>query len=127
LFQFNLNLNNLLFLKEAPPERPRSIEPRVIKISGKLLPPPPRKVVIERLPQMPNKPQPIIIERWLPYQTENVKRRVVFQKQPDPVQAKPRNVNDSFFGIFQNKISILLINKILFKGNCRMANPRSKC
>ena len=56
------------------------------------MPPPPRKVVIERLPQMPQKPQSIIIERWLPYQ-ENLKRKVIFQKiASDPIVIKPKNV-----------------------------------
>lgn len=41
---------------------------------------------------LPQKPQAVLIERWLPY-TE-VKRRVVFNRptEPDPVVVKPRNV-----------------------------------
>jgi hypothetical protein len=56
------------------------------------MPPPPRKVVIERLAKLPPKPQSVIIERWLPY--EEVKRRVIFKKseKPDPVTVKPKNV-----------------------------------
>jgi hypothetical protein len=55
------------------------------------LPPPPRKVVIERLPPLPCKPQAVIAERWLPYAT--LKRRVIFQgAPPDPIIVKPRNV-----------------------------------
>lgn len=80
-----------LVIREAPPTPPLPVESRIIRISGKLLPPPPRKVIIERLPPIPSKPQPIIIERWLPY-SQNVKRRVVFHKQPDPIYVKPRNV-----------------------------------
>lgn len=80
-----------LIIREAPPDPPPYIPPRVIKCSGKMLPPPPRKVIIERLPPVPEKPQPIIIERWLPY-NRNVKRRVIFQKQPDPIYVKPKNV-----------------------------------
>jgi hypothetical protein len=65
---------------------------RVITISGKRLPPPPRKVVIERLAPLPSKPQSVIVERWLPY--SEVKRRVIFQRscEPDAVACKPRNV-----------------------------------
>jgi hypothetical protein len=60
------------------------------------LPPPPRKVVIERLPPLPCKPQAIIAERWLPYTA--VKRRVIFQgAPPDPIIVKPRNVNYIFY------------------------------
>jgi len=35
-------------------------------------------VIIERLPAMPVKPQPIVIERWLPY--PKMKRRVVYNR-----------------------------------------------
>ena len=56
------------------------------------MPPPPRKVVIERLAPLPSKPQSVIVERWLPY-NDNLKRRVVYQRPPpDPVVVKPRNV-----------------------------------
>ena len=65
---------------------------KLITIFGRRLPPPPRKVVIERLAPLPSKPQSVIIERWLPY-NDNLKRRVVFQKAPsDPVIIKPRNI-----------------------------------
>ena len=55
------------------------------------LPPPPRKVVVERLAPLPSKPQAIIAERWLPY--SEVKRRVLFKPAPpDPIIVKPRNI-----------------------------------
>lgn len=81
-----------MVIREAPPEPPISVGRKVITISGKRLPPPPRKVIIERLAPLPSKPQNIIIERWLPY--NEVKRRVIFNRStvPDPVVAKPRNV-----------------------------------
>lgn len=81
-----------LVVREAPPQPPSAVGTKRITISGKRLPPPPRKVVIERLAPLPSKPQNVIIERWLPY--GEVKRRVIFNKstQPDPVVAKPRNV-----------------------------------
>lgn len=81
-----------LVVREAPPEAPPAVGTKKITISGKRLPPPPRKVVIERLAPLPSKPQNVIIERWLPY--GEVKRRVIFNKssQPDPVVAKPKNV-----------------------------------
>jgi hypothetical protein len=65
----------------------------LITISGKLLPPPPRKVIVERLPPVPSHPPAIILERWLPY--PKVKRRVIYQKaapKPECVYPKPRNV-----------------------------------
>ena len=81
-----------LVVREAPPQPPKPVGPKLITIGGKRLPPPPRKVVIERLAPLPSKPQSVIIERWLPY-TQG-KRRVIFQKAPgpDPVSVKPRNV-----------------------------------
>jgi hypothetical protein len=81
-----------LVIREAPPQPPAQVGRKVITISGKRLPPPPRKVIIERLAPLPAKPQSVIVERWLPY--SQTKRRVIFQKgaQPDPVVVKPRNV-----------------------------------
>ena len=67
-----------LVVREAPPEPPRAVGTKRITISGKRLPPPPRKVVIERLAALPTKPQNVIIERWLPYAEQ--KRRVIFNK-----------------------------------------------
>jgi hypothetical protein len=56
------------------------------------LPPPPRKVIIERLAPLPAKPQSVIIERWLPY-NDKLKRKVIFQRAPaDSVILKPKNV-----------------------------------
>jgi hypothetical protein len=81
-----------LVIREEPPKPPVIPGRKLIKISGKKLPPPPRKVVIERLAPLPPKPQSVIIERWLPYQ-ENLKRKVIFQRAPpDPVLMKPKNL-----------------------------------
>jgi hypothetical protein len=81
-----------LIVREAPPRPPGAVGQKVITISGKRLPPPPRKVVIERLAPLPSKPQAIMVERWLPYSSQ--KRRVIFQKNevPDPVIPKFKNV-----------------------------------
>lgn len=81
-----------LVVREAPPEPPKPVGPKRITISGKRIPPPPRKVIIERLAPLPAKPQNVIIERWLPYAES--KRRVIFNKAKE-VNAeviKPRNV-----------------------------------
>ena len=66
-----------VIVRERPPVPPQPIGPKHITIPGKVIPPPPRKVIVERLPQMPAKPQDIIIERWLGYQRRT--RNVVFQ------------------------------------------------
>ena len=82
-----------LVIREAPPEPPVVVGRKVITISGKRLPPPPRKVIIERLAPLPSKPQNVIIERWLPYST--VKRRVIFNRQDaaaEAIIAKPKNI-----------------------------------
>ena len=55
-------------VRERPPKPPTPIAPIAIVIPGKVIPPPPRKVIVERLPQLPPKPREIIIERWLGYQ-----------------------------------------------------------
>ena len=67
----------------------------VITVSGKTIPPPPRKVIIERLPEIPRKPQSIIIERWLPY--KQIKRKVIFvrddrQNNERRISSKPKNI-----------------------------------
>jgi hypothetical protein len=55
------------------------------------LPPPPRKLVVERFEPLPAKPQQVLVERWLPYIPQ--KRKVIFQAAPpDPQYVKPRNV-----------------------------------
>lgn len=81
-----------LVVREAPPNPPAAVGQKVITVSGKRIPPPPRKVVIERLAPLPSKPQSVIIERWLPYRDQ--KRRVIFQRNtvPDPIIQVPRNV-----------------------------------
>jgi len=81
-----------LVIREAPPEAPRAIGRKVITISGRRVPPPPRKVIIERLAALPAKPQSVLVERWLPY--AQTKRRVIFQNNSgaEIVQVKPRNV-----------------------------------
>ena len=81
-----------MIIREAPPAAPVPVGRKVITISGKRIPPPPRKVIIERLPPLPSKPQSVIIERWLPY--TQVKRKVILNRtnQTDPVIVKPRNV-----------------------------------
>jgi hypothetical protein len=81
-----------LVIREAPPKPPATIEPKLIVIPGKRLPPPPRRVIIERLAPLPPKPQSIIIERWLPYKP--CKRRVVFTKmhETEITYEKPRNL-----------------------------------
>ncbi|CAF0834278.1 unnamed protein product [Brachionus calyciflorus] len=81
-----------LVIREAPPPPPVQVGRKVITISGKRIPPPPRKVIIERLAPLPSKPQSVIIERWLPY--SQVKRKVIFNRtnQADPVVVKPKNI-----------------------------------
>ena len=81
-----------IVVRERPPQPPEQVGRKVITISGKKLPPPPRKVVIERLAPLPSKPQSVIIERWLPY--AQAKRRVIYNKprQPDPIIMPSKNV-----------------------------------
>lgn len=81
-----------LVVREAPPHPPPAVGKRIITIFGKRIPPPPRKVIIERLATLPSKPQSVIIERWLPYR--QVKRKVIFAKsnEKEIVMTKPKNV-----------------------------------
>jgi hypothetical protein len=81
-----------IIIREAPPTPPPRVEPTVISVPGKVLEPAPRKVVVERFGNLPDKPNPLIIERWLPY--EEQKRKVVYVKpsEPEPVAQKPKNL-----------------------------------
>jgi hypothetical protein len=73
-----------LIIREAPPKPPEVCKKRIkITLRGKQLSPPPRKVILEKLPELPSRPCPILIERWLPY--SQVKRKVIFQPA-SPVQ-----------------------------------------
>ena len=74
-----------------PPRIPNPPSEKCITIPGEMLPPPPRKVVIERLPELPDKPQDIHIERWLPF--KDIKRQVILNPKPeDPIATKPKNI-----------------------------------
>ena len=66
-----------LIVREKPPVQPNPIGSKIITIPGRVLPPPPRQVITERLPQQPAGPQEIIIERWLGYARRT--RNVMFQ------------------------------------------------
>ena len=80
-----------ILVRERPPKPPTPIAPRNIVIPGRVIPPPPRKVIVERLPQMPAKPQDIIVERWLGYQRRT--RNVNFRPAPALIPAPaPKNV-----------------------------------
>jgi hypothetical protein len=81
-----------IVIREAPPKPPAALGGKVITVSGRKLAPPPRKVIIERLPPMPPPPQSVIIERWLAY--PELKRKVIFQKsaEADVVFPQPKNV-----------------------------------
>ncbi len=92
-----------LVVREAPPQPPPAVGTKRITISGKRLPPPPRKVIIERLAPLPSKPQNVIIERWLPYgEVSNVSFLVV--------------VNFChFFSLFKpKKLRLIALKKIYF-------------
>lgn len=80
-----------LIIREAPPTPPAQLDKKIIKISGKRLPPPPRRVIIERLAPLPNKPQPIVVERWLPY--PSMKRKVLFHRSSDALALPPKPKN----------------------------------
>ena len=69
-----------LIVRERPPEMPMPIPPKNIVIPGRVLPPPPRQVITERLAPQPAGPQDIIIERWLGYARRT--RNVNFQPAP---------------------------------------------
>jgi hypothetical protein len=63
-------------VREAPPKSVNVAE-KVITLKGDCMPPPPRRVIIEKLPAEAAKPGPVCIDRWLA--PEGLKRKVIFQ------------------------------------------------
>jgi hypothetical protein len=76
--------------REAPPAPPPRIPTQLVNVEGTPVPPPARKVVLEKLPDQPQKPQNILIEKWLPFKPRT--RRVVFQRSCVPPPPNPRNL-----------------------------------
>ena len=76
-----------MVIRERPPPT-ECIPEKHITLPGKILPPPPRQVILERLPSAPPHPQEVTVERWL--ESEPATRRVVY---------KPARVNT-----FQNSV-----------------------
>jgi hypothetical protein len=54
------------------------------------VPPPARKIVLEKMPDQPPKPQNILIEKWLPYKPRA--RRVVYERSEAPPPPNPHNL-----------------------------------
>jgi hypothetical protein len=85
-----------IILREHPPPPPQpllqQLPNRVISLPGRLLPPPKRQVIIERVPSPP--PRDIIIERWLDYpKQENFYRRIIHEREQSTNTAP--NTSDS--------------------------------
>ncbi len=79
-----------LILRERPPIQHR--QQRIITIPGRVIPPPPRQVIIERIPPQAQTnllpPRDIIIERWLDYPNKEQQhhRRIIHEQiKSEPV------------------------------------------
>lgn len=67
-----------LVIREAPPKISTSdIGRKIVKIAAPRIPPPARKLIVEKLPAIANQAQSIIIERWLAPKQQA--RRIVYQ------------------------------------------------
>jgi hypothetical protein len=80
-----------LVIREAPPRPPTAQGSKIVTIAGKVIPPPARKVVLEKLADEPEKPRSIMIEKWLPYKKQT--RRVLFEKLGPDVCPLPNPKN----------------------------------
>jgi hypothetical protein len=80
----------VLVYRQEPPRAPAQIPEQVVEVEGAPVPPPARRVVVEKFPDQPTKPQNILIEKWLPYPPQ--RRRVVFQRSCVPPPPNPRNL-----------------------------------
>lgn len=67
-----------IIIHEKPPAKPKPIMSKSIKVKGRRLPPPPRRVIIEKLPEDLSKQKSIMIERWLPYPDQTRKASSLF-------------------------------------------------
>ena len=78
------------------------------------MPPPPRRVIIERLPNLPAPPPSLLIERWLPYPKQ--KRKVVFKKEKilNTVYERPKNVIIEWEPIHSIHPKQLFLKKFMF-------------
>ncbi|CAF0825257.1 unnamed protein product [Rotaria sordida] len=76
-----------IIIRERPPTPPSYNTPQIIYKRVSPVKQIQRRVIIERLPQMPAKPPDIIVERWLPYKQQ--KRKVIYEK------ALPTNDNST--------------------------------
>lgn len=80
-----------MIIREAPPPQPHPLPGKVICIPGKIIPPPARKVIVEKCAPEPEKPQDILIERWLPYGPQT--QRVIYKPAEKPcIIPDPKNV-----------------------------------
>ena len=80
-----------LIIREHPPKLPPTLPMQLIKIPGKVITPH-RRQIIEHMPQQPAKPQQVIIEKWLPYQSQ--KRKIVLDKNLFKSENNNNNNND---------------------------------
>ena len=71
----------IIVIREEPPEPLPNIPEVHITVPGKVLPPPPRQVIVERLAQVPPPPPDVLHEKWLRDETP-LRRRVVFVPAP---------------------------------------------
>jgi hypothetical protein len=80
-------------IREKPPMPPKHVPIQTITIPGKVLDPPKRQVIIERVDASVN-PQEIILERWLSYPKQ--KPNIVFQpcqkEEQMPLYKTPQNI-----------------------------------
>ncbi|CAF0708864.1 unnamed protein product [Brachionus calyciflorus] len=105
-----------LVIREVPPQPPQRVPDQLVLVPGKVLAPPARKVVVERLPQIPPKPQNVFLEKWLPF--KNQKRRVVYQRpEPDCVLPNPRNL------VIQWDAPEVEVNRVVKNLGTQQANP----
>jgi len=78
-------------IRERPPPVSPPLPEKHIHLPGRILPPPDRQVIVERLPPMPAQPQEVTIERWL--DSEPARRNVVYKPAPPtPLVPNPKNV-----------------------------------
>lgn len=79
-----------LVVREEPPKM-SVLGGKRVTIPGRCVPPPPRKFIVEKLAPLPDKPQNVIVERWLPVKKQKIE--VVYKPAARLASAEaPQNI-----------------------------------
>ena len=104
--------------RQNPPKMPPIILSETITVPGRVLPPPPRQVIVERLPHQPEPPPNIIIEKWLDYEPQQRQVRYI-----PPERVVQQNIQPAKNVLIQWELPDVEINKVYNDLGCEVVDP----